>query len=316
MNEENGNKENFHTTSYTNAKNEKEIEENIERNHQEIIELKKQGDDLFKLKNYSEAIKIYTDTISLITKKFSEIYEEEDEKQAKFLIEKYGIPTYLNLSRSYFKENDYSNVINICSKVIEIQPENPKSLYLRCNSYLNINDLDSAEEDLMTLKRITKPESEEITYLTKVYNEKLSIMKKQKGEKYKKMMKKREEEENLRREKEREKRGEEEDGVQDDEEDEDGQGGVRIIDSIIIIIHQIMNIFTYLKKEVKLMNFVETIKSKITFSNFIFFPFYATKYSFNLYIKSLKLGYKILKFPISFLFQSNQKIEEEERELK
>lgn len=55
---------------------------------------------------------------------------------------------YSNLAACQMKLNMFSEVVQNCSKAIEIEPKNVKALYRRGQAYLFFNDTDSARSDL------------------------------------------------------------------------------------------------------------------------------------------------------------------------
>lgn len=155
---------------------------------EDIKKSKIRGDNSFKSKLYKSAIKEYSYTIKQITKKFEEFYSDENENKATDLIETYGVPTYSNLSKCYFKENDFKNAVNITSKIINLQPNNVKANYLRYKSYLELNDLDNAGKDLNTLREILN-DSEELKELEAAFEEKNNTIKLKEMKVFKKMIK-------------------------------------------------------------------------------------------------------------------------------
>lgn len=154
----------------------------------DIIKLKKAADEDFKLKNYKTAIKEYNQTIEAITKKFEDYYKNNNLEEGTHLIENLGVPTYLNLSKCYYREENYKDAAKISSKILEIKENNTKALYLRIKSYLELNELDLVEKDLEKLKTLMKGTSE-LEDLVSIYNEKLSESKIKEMKMFRKMVK-------------------------------------------------------------------------------------------------------------------------------
>lgn len=157
---------------------------------EEIQELKKDADLEFKLKNYKQAIRKYTLTIEAITTKFEEYYANKNEKDATDIIDNLGVPTYLNLSKSYYWEKDYKNATKISAKILDIQPNNVKAIYLRFKGNIELNELETAEKDLESLKKLMS-DSDELKDLIGIYNEKKNLAKINEMKMFRKMIKSR-----------------------------------------------------------------------------------------------------------------------------
>lgn len=124
----------------------------------QLKEKKALGDNSFGQKDYSTAIDYYLNII----KELKECFESRNlsEEEATRFIEVIGIPTHLNICRAFFKQSNFAEVVKYSSKIIELDQRNLKALYIRCRSYITLQEIELAEEDLKRIRSLDGVESE------------------------------------------------------------------------------------------------------------------------------------------------------------
>lgn len=139
----------------------------------EIKELKIESDLMFKDNSTELAIKSYSNAISKMTKLFELYMNDKLDEEGTKLIDELGVPLYSNLSKCYFKTFNFQEAIKICTKIIEIKPENLTARYIRASSCLELNDIEQAKEDIKCVKQLTKENnSNELKLLETKFKEK------------------------------------------------------------------------------------------------------------------------------------------------
>ncbi|XP_051899528.1 FK506-binding protein-like [Pristis pectinata] len=122
----------------------------FEEKWQAAMHHKTKGTEHFKNGNLFGATRRYAKSLRLLV---SVKYEVPPEKGEEY--NKVRCTLYSNLAACQLKQNQYRNVIQNCSKALEIEPNSVKCLYRRGQAYASINEVDKAKGDL---KRVLKLE--------------------------------------------------------------------------------------------------------------------------------------------------------------
>lgn len=119
---------------------------------------KKEGNDLFKDKNYAMAVQRYVLT-SLLRKiqmralghctKFFDLSEEQ-----KTVVADLEKSLRLNLAQCFIKLEGWEKAIEHCTKVLEKDPKNPKALYRRAFCYDKMKDVEKCTADLKVVMTV------------------------------------------------------------------------------------------------------------------------------------------------------------------
>lgn len=149
----------------------------------QLKEKKQLADNNFGQKEYDAAIENYLEIIKDLKLCFES--RNLSEEEATRFIEVIGIPTHLNISRAFFKKSNFNEVVKYSSKIIELDARNLKALYIRCRSYITIQDIELAEEDLKKIRSLDGAGSE-----IKELTEMLEIKRKEKEAREKAVYKK------------------------------------------------------------------------------------------------------------------------------
>lgn len=127
----------------------KRREDGVKETEQNALSLRMKGNKLFKRKKYSDALAKYSEALSL---------------------DPHNISILTNLALVYEKINSWEEVIEYCNRAIHINSNSTKALFLRHKALLNLNDEQSALDDLDRCMHID-PENEEFVHsLTKLSN--------------------------------------------------------------------------------------------------------------------------------------------------
>ncbi|XP_032240458.2 tetratricopeptide repeat protein 9C [Nematostella vectensis] len=127
---------------------------NVEDKIDQAFSLKEEGNGCFKQKNYREAMKKYHRAMLYVRGltdqpmpfSLSDRPLVSEELAAKIL--ELELSCYNNLAACHFETGRWPKVVDYCKKVLAHQPENAKALYRRGTAYINLKDLDRAQEDL------------------------------------------------------------------------------------------------------------------------------------------------------------------------
>jgi tetratricopeptide (TPR) repeat protein len=111
---------------------------------------KKLGSEEAKKGNYLEAIRHFSKALLAFKYLCEDFVITEKEEMMRF-IKEVQLPSLTNSAMCYFKLNEYKMAIKFCDTVFEIEDNNVKALYRRAASYLQLNELDQAEEDIKQL---------------------------------------------------------------------------------------------------------------------------------------------------------------------
>lgn len=103
---------------------------------------KDEGNALFKVGKYWRAAKKYERAAWFIEQERT--FSDEQKKEAKLL----KVPCYLNSAACKLKLKDHKAVVTLCTKVLEMEPENVKALYRRAQAYVQIGESGLAESDI------------------------------------------------------------------------------------------------------------------------------------------------------------------------
>lgn len=118
-----------------------------------IIKRKSQVDK--SLNNFNQRLQLMLNGLDTMDKKvealntvIKRINEDEQYKKDEEWKNKVLAKTYLHLATLYHHANDVDNTINICSKILELTPDDAMTLYNRGSMYSNIGQFDDALSDL------------------------------------------------------------------------------------------------------------------------------------------------------------------------
>ncbi|KAJ1404534.1 Tetratricopeptide-like helical domain superfamily [Sesbania bispinosa] len=109
----------------------------------EACERKKHdGNLLFKAENFRRASNKYEKAVKYI--EFDHSFSDDEKRHANSL----RLSCNLNKAACKLKLGEYTEVVRLCTKVLEQDPLNVKALYRRCQAYLKTSDLEKAEADI------------------------------------------------------------------------------------------------------------------------------------------------------------------------
>lgn len=144
--------------------------ESWEMNTPEKIEAagkkKEEGNALFKAGKYERASKRYEKAVKYI--EYDSSFSEEEKQQTKVL----KVTCNLNNAACKLKLKDYRQAEKLCSKVLELESRNVKALYRRAQAYIQLVDLDLAEQDIKKALEID-PDNREVKMEYKMLKEKV-----------------------------------------------------------------------------------------------------------------------------------------------
>lgn len=116
---------------------------------------REEGNELFKAKQFEDAIASYKRAVVYLDYTFGESDEqhiETDEERCK---------CYLNMAACCLELADFTTTINYCRLAIQIQPDNSKCYYRRGLAYLRRGDLELSQKDLYQAMKLTANEPAE-----------------------------------------------------------------------------------------------------------------------------------------------------------
>ncbi|KAI9114981.1 hypothetical protein K1719_013994 [Acacia pycnantha] len=102
---------------------------------------KEEGNACFKAGKYDRATRRYKKAMRFI--EFDSSFTDEENEQTKAL----KISINLNDAACMLKLKDYKEAVKLCTKVLELGSGNVKALYRRARAYIQLADLDLAEND-------------------------------------------------------------------------------------------------------------------------------------------------------------------------
>lgn len=97
-------------------------------------EWKEKGNDEFKKGNWSEALSCYTNALKLTN--------EDNFEKAVY---------YKNRAAAYLKQEKYDKTIKDCDEALKICPNDPKSLFRRCQALEALERFEEAYRDARTI---------------------------------------------------------------------------------------------------------------------------------------------------------------------
>lgn len=110
---------------------------------------KARGTEHFKNGNLFGATRHYAKSLRLLVSVKYEVPLERGEEYNKA-----RCALYSNLAACQLKQNQHTNVIQNCSKALEIEPNSVKCLYRRGQAYASINEVDKAKRDLQRVLKL------------------------------------------------------------------------------------------------------------------------------------------------------------------
>ncbi|KAK4585610.1 hypothetical protein RGQ29_023031 [Quercus rubra] len=144
--------------------------ESWDMNTQEKIEAagkkKEEGNALFKVGKYERASKRYEKAVRFI--EYDSSFSDVEKQQAKVL----KITCNLNNAACKLKLNDFKQAEKLCTKVLEVDSKNVKALYRRAQAYIQLVDLDLAEQDIKKALEID-PDNRDVKLEYKILKEKV-----------------------------------------------------------------------------------------------------------------------------------------------
>lgn len=105
----------------------------------EAVALKEAGNKCYKENDHPGALESYTKAIEIC----------EDLKDEKLLA-----VCLKNRAAVFLKDEDYDSVINDCTRALELVPNDPKTLFRRCQAHEALNQVDSAYKDAREVHRV------------------------------------------------------------------------------------------------------------------------------------------------------------------
>ncbi|XP_078422722.1 FK506-binding protein-like [Cetorhinus maximus] len=147
----------------------------FEEKWQVAMQHKAKGTEYFKSGNLFGAALRYAKSLRLlVTAKYDVPLEkgEEYDQTRKAL--------YSNLAACQIKQKQYRNVIQNCSKALEIDPDSMKCLYRRGQAYASINEFDKAKGDLRRVLKL-EPGNSAAAQQLRVLNEQVKAQNEKMG---------------------------------------------------------------------------------------------------------------------------------------
>ncbi|XP_019870940.1 AH receptor-interacting protein [Aethina tumida] len=124
-----------------------EVPERIEK----IPQLKQQGNEEYRKKNYAKAAEMYATALSILEQLML------NEKPHDVEWDKYNqqkLPILLNYAQCKLNEGDYYSVITHCTDVIKYDKDNVKAYYRRAKAHVGAWNVKEAREDFETVIRL------------------------------------------------------------------------------------------------------------------------------------------------------------------
>ncbi|KAK7834100.1 peptidyl-prolyl cis-trans isomerase fkbp62 [Quercus suber] len=127
---------------------------------------KEEGNALFKVGKYERASKRYEKAVRFI--EYDSSFSDVEKQQAKVL----KITCNLNNAACKLKLKDYKQAEKLCTKALEVDSKNVKALYRRAQAYIQLVDLDLAEQDIKKAFEID-PDNRDVKLEYKILKEKV-----------------------------------------------------------------------------------------------------------------------------------------------
>jgi len=177
-------------TSFEKAKEawELDLKEKIE--HAAIFKTK--GTDYFKAGKYELALKQYKRIGKFLDSELNLTEKEDDDGKAKSTSEEkesakqFVLAGYLNVAACYLKLTEYADVVQACSKALEIDADNEKGLFRRGQALLAMKDYESAKQDFQAVLAIDKENKTALNQI-KVCNSNIKLQKDKERKTYRNM---------------------------------------------------------------------------------------------------------------------------------
>ncbi|KAI4503599.1 hypothetical protein M0802_001002 [Mischocyttarus mexicanus] len=115
-----------------------------------VPDLKEKGNFLFKNKDYDKASEMYAKAIGILEQL---MLAEKPNDEEWLTLNKMKVPLLLNYAQCKLLNKEYYSVIEHCTTVLKIEPDNIKALYRRGKAYIGTWDEDKATKDL---KKVTE----------------------------------------------------------------------------------------------------------------------------------------------------------------
>jgi tetratricopeptide (TPR) repeat protein len=162
----------------------------------EAEQLKSEGTDLFKKKNFQDAISKYESALEKLNSTVDSDDEPEEEEEAAADQEETEIAKktselvqacHLNCAICYIKQKDAEAAVSSATKVLVVNAAHVKALYWRGKAYHQLNKLDKAKKDLFAAAKLdptnkaTRAELKACTDKLKVLNAKAKAKQKKKA---------------------------------------------------------------------------------------------------------------------------------------
>merc|ERR1712137_344253 len=124
-----------------------------------ISEYKETGNELFRAGEFSKALFQYhcaylyiqeikkTGENKMVSMIRSGVADEPTEEEAQILKES-SLSIFNNMSAVYVKQEKHKKAVEFATKALEIEPNNVKALFRRGKSYVAINEVEAAQQDL------------------------------------------------------------------------------------------------------------------------------------------------------------------------
>jgi len=107
------------------------------------------GNELYKQKRLTRAIKKYKKALSFFDSEYN--LKDEEKKKAK----EFKVPCYLNVAACALQQKSYKEVIENCTKALDIDRQNLKGLLRRAHARIMMDEWDLASRDLERAKDIS-----------------------------------------------------------------------------------------------------------------------------------------------------------------
>ncbi|XP_046837996.1 AH receptor-interacting protein isoform X7 [Vespa crabro] len=110
-----------------------------------VPDLKEKGNIFFREKDYDRASEMYAKAIGILEQLMLAEKPNDDEW---LTLNKMKVPLLLNYAQCKLIKKEYYSVIEHCTTVLKIEPDNAKALYRRGKAYIGTWDEEKAAKDL------------------------------------------------------------------------------------------------------------------------------------------------------------------------